>query len=311
MPATIESLRRAQRPLPQEALVTVLQTRPDVEPLVAPQPARSARTRTYLMCAPTHFDVTYAINAWMRPGVAVDRDRALTQWQTLVETYTALGHRVEVVPGEPGLPDMVFAANGALVVGGRAYGARFLHPERRPEAALHAARLRELGVEVVEPTHTNEAEGDFLVLGSMILAGTGFRTSLHAHVEAAEVLDRPVVSLELVDPRYYHLDTAIAVLDDGNGEAPADIAYLPSAFSAHSRRTLRQLFPDAVECSEADAAVLGLNAVSDGHHVVLPVQARGLATQVAARGYQVVPVDVSELLKAGGSVKCCTQEHHA
>lgn len=274
-------------------------------------PTRRARRRSYLMCEPSHFDVTYAINAWMRPGVLVDRARAVAQWHTLVETYRGLGHRVDVLEAAPGLPDMVFAANGALVVGGRAYGARFRHLEREAEAALHAAWLTDWGVEVVAPRHTNEGEGDFLVLGAMILAGTGYRTSLHAHVEAADVLDRPVVSLELVDPRFYHLDTALAVLDDGNGEAPADIAYLPSAFSAHSRRTLRELFPDAVECSEADALVLGLNAVSDGHHVVLPSQATRLASQVADRGYACVPVDVSELLKAGGSVKCCTQEHHA
>jgi N-dimethylarginine dimethylaminohydrolase len=262
------------------------------------------------MCPPTHFDVTYAINAWMQPGRRVDRDRALTQWEVLRQTYRALGHRVDVLEPDADLPDMVFAANGATVVGDRAYGARFRHPERAHEAALHAAHLRARGIEVVEPTHVNEGEGDFLVLGSMILAGTGFRTSLHAHVEAARVLDRPVVSLELVDPRFYHLDTALAVLDDGNGGAPADIAYLPSAFSAHSRRTLRDLFPHAIECSEADALVLGLNAVGDGHHVVLPSQARDLARQVEARGYVPVPVDVSELLKAGGSIKCCTQEHH-
>lgn len=294
--------------------MTVLHTRPDADvPATSPLPApvRTARTRSYLMCAPSHFDVTYAINAWMRPGVAVDRARALTQWEVLRETYRALGHHVEVLAPAEGLPDMVFAANGATVVGGRAYGARFRHPERAAEAALHAAWLRDHGVTVVEPTQTNEGEGDFLVLGSMVLAGTGFRTSLHAHVEAARVLDRPVVSLELVDPRFYHLDTALAVLDDGNGEAPADIAYLPSAFSAHSRRTLRELFPHAIECTEADALVLGLNAVSDGRHVVLPVQARDLARRVAERGYVPVPVDVGELLKAGGSVKCCTQEHHA
>ena len=107
----------------------------------------------------------------------------------------------------------------------------------------------------------------------MILAGTGFRTSLEAHVEAAEALDRPVVSLQLVDPRFYHLDTALAVLDDGGGDAPADIAYYPGAFSPHSRRTLRDLFPDAVQVSEMDALVLGLNAVSDGLNVVLPTAA--------------------------------------
>ncbi len=295
--------------------MTVLETRPATHVPVSPSPARqvtrTARTRTYLMCAPTHFDVTYAINAWMRPGVAVDRRRALVQWEVLRQTYSARGHRVHVLDGVPVLPDMVFAANGATVVGGRAYGARFRHPERAAEAVEHAAWLRGQGVAVADPTQTNEGEGDFLVLGSMILAGTGFRTSLHAHVEAARVLDRPVVSLQLVDPRFYHLDTALAVLDDGNGDAPADIAYLPSAFSEHSRRTLRELFPDAVECTEEDALVLGLNAVSDGRHVVVPVQARTLARQLEERGYVPVPVDVSELLKAGGSVKCCTQEHHS
>jgi N-dimethylarginine dimethylaminohydrolase len=206
---------------------------------------------------------------------------------------------------------MVFAANGGLTVGGRTYGAKFRHPERQAEAAAFTAFLRHAGHDVVDPVHTNEGEGDFLVLGSMILAGTGFRTSLEAHVEAAEVLDRPVVSLELVDPRFYHLDTALAVLDDGTGDAPADIAYYPGAFSPHSRRTLRDLFPDALVVSELDALVLGLNAVSDGLHVVLPSAAIELADALRGRGYVPVPVDLGELLKSGGSVKCCTMELHS
>ncbi len=281
-----------------------------VDTLTAAPTRRRARLRHYVMCPPTFFQVAYAINPWMRPDAAVDPGRALTQWLTLKETYRSLGHDVTVLAAEPGLPDMVFAANGALVVGDRAYGARFRHPERAAEAAAHAALLRTQGLEVVEPTHVNEAEGDFLVLRDVILAGTGFRTSVEAHAEAAEVLGRPVLTLELVDPRYYHLDTALAVLDDGGGDAPADVAYLPSAFSADSLALLRERFPDAIECSEQDAAVLGLNVVSDGEHVVLPVQAEDLAAQVAARGYRPVRLDLDELLKAGGSVKCCTQEWH-
>ena len=96
------------------------------------------------------------------------------------------------------------------------------------------------------------------------------------------MLDRAVVSLELVDPRFYHLDTAIAVLDDGNGTAPADIAYFPGAFSPHSCRTLRDLFPDAIIVSEKEARMLALNAVSDGHHVILPSAAAGFAKQLSA-----------------------------
>ena len=87
-----------------------------------------------------------------------------------------------------------------------------------------------------------------------------------------------------------------------------NIAYLPEAFSDGSRRVLKQLFPDAIIATPLDAAVLGLNAVCDGTHIVLPQQARGLADQLAARGFTPVPVDLSELLKAGGGPKCCTLE---
>lgn len=286
--------------------MTVLDTR-DVPRASA---VRAPRIRHYLMCTPSHFEVTYAINPWMDLANPVDVDRARSQWEVLRNTYLSLGHRVDLITPLPGQPDMVFAANGALVVGGRAYGARFRFAERAAEGGAYGTWLSESGYRVTEPSHTNEGEGDFLALGSMILAGTGFRTSLEAHIEAADALDRPVVSLELVDPRFYHLDVAIAVLDDGNGDAPADIAYYPGAFSRHSQRTLRDLFPDAILCSEQDALVLGLNAVSDGHHVVLPIAATTLAGNLAQRGYTPVPVDLGEFMKSGGSVKCCTMEMH-
>ena len=290
--------------------MTVVDTRPSPSSVVAPAPAREARTRHYVMCSPEHFDVTYAINPWMDPANRVDTVVARRQWQDLRETYERLGHRVDVVDPVAGQPDMVFAANGGVVIGDRAYGARFRHAERAAEGEAYAAWLEAQGLQVTRPQHTNEGEGDFLVLGPMILAGTGFRTSLQAHIEAAAALDRPVVSLELVDPRFYHLDVALAVLDDGHGSGDPDIAYVPSAFSRHSQRTLRDLFPHALRCSEVDARALGLNAVSDGRHVVLPRAATTLARDLARRGYTPVPVELGEFLKSGGSVKCCTMERH-
>lgn len=286
--------------------MTILDTRT----VPSTEVVRTARTRHYLMCEPSHFDVLYAINPWMDIANRVDVGRARAQWQSLREIYLGLGHRVDLIEPLAGQPDMVFAANGGLVIGGRAYGARFRFPERAAEGGAYASWLSEHGYRVTEPTRTNEGEGDFLALGSMILAGTGFRTSLEAHIEAAAALDRPVVSLELVDPRFYHLDVAIAVLDDGNGPAPADIAYYPGAFSKHSQRTLRDLFPDAILCSEADARSLGLNAVSDGRHVVLPAAATTFARSLAERGYVPIPVELDEFMKSGGSVKCCTMELH-
>src|SRR4051812_18560976 len=100
---------------------------------------RSVRPRHYLMCPPTYFDVSYAINPWMQPGVTVDRSRALAQWEALVAAYRAAGHRVELLEPVAGLPDLVFAANGATVLDGHVLQARFANPQRAAEAAVHAA----------------------------------------------------------------------------------------------------------------------------------------------------------------------------
>jgi N-dimethylarginine dimethylaminohydrolase len=288
--------------------VTLLAPAAAVVPAPAAAPAletvaRTATHRRYLMCRPEHFAVSYAINPWMDPTAPVDRALALRQWDALRQTYLDLGHEVELIDPEPGLPDMVFAANGGLVVEGRALGARFTHPERQPEGPAYLRRLAQAGLaEVVEPVHVNEGEGDFLALASTVLAGSGFRTDPGAHAEVQELFGLPVVSLVLVDPRFYHLDTALAVLGDD------DVAYYPEAFSPGSQRVLRRLFPDAVLASAYDAGVLGLNAVSDGRHVVLDGAAVELAAALRARGYEPIGVDTSELRKAGGSVKCCTNE---
>jgi N-dimethylarginine dimethylaminohydrolase len=267
---------------------------------------RVATPRRYLMCRPDHFEVSYAINPWMDLAQGVDPALALRQWEALRRTYLGLGHEVEVIEPVPGLPDMVFAANGGLVIEGRALGARFTHAERRAEAPAYLDWLAGAGLkEVTEPVHVNEGEGDFLVVGELVLAGTGFRTDPGAHTEVQELFGIPVISLQLVDPRFYHLDTALTVLDD------CTVAYYPEAFSPGSRGVLQRLFPDAILASEADAVVLGLNAVSDGRHVVLPSAAGDLAEQLRERGYEPVGVDLSELLKAGGSVKCCTLEIRA
>jgi N-dimethylarginine dimethylaminohydrolase len=272
----------------------------------AATPVRTARERAYLMCAPEYFTVEYAINPWMDIETPVDTELAVKQWDGLRETLTELGHTVATLAPKAGLPDMVFAANGGFTVDGTAYGARFKYAQRVPEAAAHRDWYEAAGWRFAVATQTNEGEGDFAYLpdayGGLILAGYGFRTEPVAHAEAQEVLGRPVVSLRLVDPRFYHLDTALASLDDAN------IAYYPGAFSASARRVLAQLFPDAVIADEADARAFGLNLVSDGRHVVLNSEAVGMAAKVAASGYEPIMVDLSELKKGGGSVKCCIAE---
>jgi N-dimethylarginine dimethylaminohydrolase len=256
------------------------------------------------MCPPTYFDVTYSINPWMDVTKPIDNTLALTQWEHLRDLYLRLGHRVSELSAVDGLPDMVFTANGATVLDDSVVLlAKFRYPQRAPESALHGAWFREQGYRDVRAARfVNEGAGDYLANARHFLAGTGFRTDPRAHAELQELTSRPVISLTLVDPRFYHLDTALAILDDDQ------IMYYPGAFAPDSQDVLRALYPDAVTATLPDALAFGLNAMSDGSNVVLPQAATTLIRDLRARGYTAIGVDMSELLKAGGAVRCCTLE---
>ena len=273
-------------------------------------PVRRAKLRHYLMCPPTYFDVTYSINPWMDPSGQVDRALAVRQWSGLVDAYRSTGHRVDLLEPLADLPDMVYAANGATVVDGHTLPARFANPERdggsrrRTRRGISATasctaaetcsrQLRSTRPRAISPCCRGES-----------LPATASGQRLQAHRELATLTGREVISLELVDPRLFHLDLALAVLDDERDH----IAYYPEAFSQRSRRLLAELFPDALIATELDAYAFGLNAVSDGLHVFIPAGARQLRELLAAAGYWPISVDLSELIKGGGSVKCCTQE---
>jgi N-dimethylarginine dimethylaminohydrolase len=262
-----------------------------------------SQTRSYLMCPPTYFTVEYAINPWMSTGVPVDSARALSQWQRLRETLTSLGHTVHLIDPEPGLPDMVFAANGATVIGGKVLGARFRYPQRAAEAGRYLSWFRQNGYHtVIEPRSVNEGEGDIASAGDVIIAGYGPRTDAAVADEVTQLFGLPAITVRLTDPRFYHLDTALCILN------AATAAYYPPAFDDAGRAALASRFAHLIEAKDEDAEVLGLNAISDGMHVVMPEQATGLATQLAEAGFQPVSVDLSEFMKAGGGPKCCVLE---
>ena len=276
-------------------------------------PPRTAHHRRYLMCRPEHFTVAYRINPWMEPARPTDTARAVAQWEKLYALYLELGHEVELIEPLPGYPDMVYTANGGFLIDGIAYGPKFRFTERAGEAPAFIDWFRDNGFTTVEPKEVNEGEGDFLLVGDTILAGTGFRSTGDSHREVGEVFGREVVSLNLVDPRFYHLDTAIAVLDpvegtDRGGPEKANIAYLPGAFDEEGQRLLAERYPDAIRVSDEDGAVFGLNSASDGYNVIISPRATGFERQLRERGYNPLTVDLSELLLGGGGIKCCTLE---
>ena len=254
------------------------------------------------MCPPTYFTVEYAINPWMQPGIAVDRRRALAQWDALRRTYLDLGHRVDLLAPMPGLPDMVYAANGATVVDGTVLAARFRHPQRAAEAVAHATWF-------AAPRHASSSRSSSTRARATCSSSATSSSPVTASAPTRAPTPRPPACSAGRSCRW---SSSTRATTTSTPRSPCSTRRrspgCPRRSARSSRALLRELFPDAVVADAADAAVLGLNAVSDGRHVVLPVQATRLAAAVAERGFVPVPVDLSELLKGGGGPKCCTLE---
>jgi N-dimethylarginine dimethylaminohydrolase len=263
--------------------------------------------QTFLMCEPSYFDVEYVINPWMEGNQGkVDKPLAARQWQNL---HAALAQRASIRLIEPvaGLPDMVFTANGGFVSRHReVIVSSFHHRERQPESPHFRRFFEEADYRVVPLGEGIEFEGAGDALfdaAGQVWMGSGFRSNKAVAGEIARALHVGTRGLTLVDPRWYHLDTAFCPL--AHGEA---IAYA-NAFAADSIATIQQAFGDkAIWVSGEDASNFACNALNVGDDVILHKASNGLKTALAGKGYNVIEVDVSEYLKAGGACKCMTLE---
>ncbi len=257
-----------------------------------------------LMCRPNHYGVEYEINPWMHVDTGVDRDRAGSQWQALYDAYQVLGQAVELVDPVAGLPDMVFTANAALVRNGTAVLSRFHHPERQGEEPYWRAAMTDRGLRVREVSAGTgfEGAGDALFVGDRLFAGHGFRTDIGAHHELAKLLDVEVISLRLVDPRFYHLDTCFCPL------APNVVMFAPHAFTPESARAVRRLVPHVIEVPPAVARDFVCNGVVVGGHLLSSTGVEQMDVSLRGEGLDSTAFPMTEFLKAGGGVRCLTLE---
>lgn len=265
--------------------------------------------RHYLMCAPEHFRLDYAINPWMDLTARIDPDRALEQWHALVGTLRAAGATVETIPGLPQAPDMVFAMNYGLVDGDRVAITSFRHPQRRPESAAArdwfqgrglAATVIGAGSAIGAGSLAFEA-GDAFLFGESLLVAAGPRTDAAAHAELARVLGVRVRPVPIAHPALYHLDLSFCPLDSTH----AIVA--PGAWSAAGRASMATVVPEPLVLSDEEAFTFAANSVVVDRTVIMPASTPvRVARQLEAWGFTVALVDVSEAHKAGGSVRCMT-----
>jgi N-dimethylarginine dimethylaminohydrolase len=252
-----------------------------------------------LMCPPTHFEVVYEINPWMHVASPVDPRRAGLQWEALRDTYQDLGADVLLAEPVPGLPDMVFTANAGVTWDGRVMLSRFRHPERQGEETHWRQLFANWGVPVQDTGGIPfEGAGDALFVGDTLVCGHGFRTDRAAIPLVARSLGVDVVELELIDSRFYHLDTCFCPLD------ARTVLFAPSAFSPASRERVRQLAPRVIEVPDDIAVRFACNAMPIGDVVVSSTAVEGLATQLREVGYRALGLPMGEFMKSGGGVRC-------
>ncbi|HXG12071.1 MAG TPA: arginine deiminase-related protein [Gemmataceae bacterium] len=260
------------------------------------------KQRRILMCPPDYYGIEYEINPWMSRSRGSVRERARRQWDALYQTLLGLGVQVELLTPQPGLPDLVFTANAGLVFRDRFFSSRFRHEVRARETPYFDAWFAAHGftVEHLPEGMYFEGAGDALFCGPVLFAGYRIRSDVRAHQYLAGVIGRQVLPLELINPRFYHLDTCFCPL------APGEAIYYPAAFDAYGRRVLRTHIPKLLAVNEAEAHRFGCNAVVVGKTVVTNSGCERLAADLRAWGYEPVAVELDEFLKAGGSAKCLT-----
>ena len=260
----------------------------------------------FLICPPDFYQVDYVINPWMEGNIhKSSKEAARGQWDGLSQLLEEHA-KVERISPQPGLPDMVFTANAGVTVGQKLVLSRFLHRERQGEQEHFKKWFKKQGFEVFElpPDLPFEGAGDALLdrQGSCLWAGYGFRSELDSHPYLARWLNIEVLSLRLIDPRFYHLDTCFCPLEGGW------LLYYPQAFDASSNRLIEQRVQaeKRLQVAEPDAVRFACNAVNVGSRVILNQTSAELRSRLSAAGFELIETPLSEFMKSGGAAKCLT-----
>jgi N-dimethylarginine dimethylaminohydrolase len=255
-----------------------------------------------LMCPPDFYGIHYEINPWMDMSRQAEHAVAVSQWHSLRQNIIDSGAKTSLLEPVTGLPDLVFTANAAMIFNNKALLSRFRHRQRQGEEPYNRKWLTENGYEVVDVPEdfSFEGAGDALFCGDTLYAGYRMRSDASGHQQIGRMLGCRVIPVELVEARYYHLDTCFCPLADG------EAIWYPPAFDDYGQRAIRDLVKNLIEAEREEAERFACNAVVIGRRVITNTGCDNLHAALAGRGYEPIATPLDEFVKAGGSAKCLT-----
>ncbi|MFA9289339.1 MAG: dimethylarginine dimethylaminohydrolase family protein [Weeksellaceae bacterium] len=254
-----------------------------------------------LLCPPTNFEIMYEINPWMHAGTPIDHVKILEEYEALKQIYTSLGVTYHELTPQVGLPDQVYTTDTGLPEGNMFIKSNFRYPQRVPEAAIAASFFQKKGYEnkTIPDGIYFEGEGELLRCDDRYYLGYGYRSSKEAAPYLQDYLQKPVQTLEIVDPRFFHLDTCFAPLTDDLA-----LVYKP-ALSKEAQQVVQRDFKSLINLTETDALAFACNLVTIGKNIIIHEGlSDSLTKQLEEQGYTIHTLNMQEYLKGGGSAKC-------
>jgi N-dimethylarginine dimethylaminohydrolase len=260
------------------------------------------RLPTLLMCPPDFYGIEYEINPWMSRSRASDAAVAREQWEALRALLASFRCSIELLEPVQGLPDLVFTANAGLMWRDVVFLSRFRHAARQGEAPIDEAWFQAHGFQPrTLPAGLNfEGAGDALFVGETLFGGYLIRSDARALQWVGAEIGCRVIPLQLIESRYYHLDTCFCPVN------PTCAIWHPPAFDEYAQTAVREHVPELITVNDEEAARFACNAVVVGTHVVLNTGCPQLEADLATRGYTPHATPLDEFIKAGGSAKCLT-----
>ena len=258
-------------------------------------------SREILMCPPTYFSIDYQINPWMQGHI--NQKKAYEQWTNLKRALEGLGAKISLLEPVKYLPDMVFTADQGAIYDHIFIKSNFRHQERRRETSYTVDWFKKKGFTIIElpPFAYFEGQADMAFLGEDILLGIGYRTNEKAAKIIGKLLSCNPVLLRLVNPYFYHLDTALCVLPN------KVLMMYEKAFDKSSLEMLKQRASQIISITDTDAKKLACNSMVYGNTIIMNKGcSHTLRSQLKRNGFEVVILDLSEFLKSGGGARCLT-----
>jgi N-dimethylarginine dimethylaminohydrolase len=255
-----------------------------------------------ILCEPQYMEIKEVINDVQKKYIKdnIDRSLAISQHQKFEQTLRNAG--VEVIKLKPSKdhPEQVFTRDIGFSLGNRLFISEMANPIRQGEERVLVQWLNQHNISYKKLSMDSIEGGDVIVDGNRVFIGISHRTGK----KAIQALQKELPEFKIIpisfNPEYLHLDCVFNILSS------KEALIYPNAFDQKDVDLLSRMY-HLIEVNESEQFAMGTNVLSIGNNRVLSLPSNhDVNKKMRQYGYQVLEVDFSEIIKSGGSFRCCS-----